>query len=59
MVTLNDCRQLGEHDYKGKSTDTKPTNCAINSLYLELDTGNFYYYDGEQPDPWKLVGGVE
>ena len=34
------------------STDEKPTNCAVNSLFLELDTGIFYYFDGV----WKKVG---
>ena len=34
--------QDGENEYKGLSTDTKPTNCAVNSLFLELDTGDFY-----------------
>ena len=46
MVTLEDCQQEGSHEYKGLSTDTKPTNCAANSLFLELDTGYFYYFDG-------------
>ena len=34
------------------STDEKPTNCAVNSLFLELDTGDFYYFNGI----WKKVG---
>lgn len=34
------------------STDEKPTDCGINSLFYELDTGNFYYFDGV----WKKVG---
>ena len=33
------------------STDEKPTNCGINSLFYELDTGDFYYFDGV----WKKV----
>lgn len=52
-VSINTCRQADEHDYKGLSTDTKPTNCAVNSLFLELDTGDFYYYTGET---WEKVG---
>lgn len=54
MVTLNDNRQTGEHEYKGLSTDDKPTTAGINSLFLELDTGDFYYFDGET---WAKVGG--
>lgn len=55
MVTI----QRGANDYqiKGLSTDTKPTaGIAVNSLFLELDTGEFYYFDGEG---WQIVGGSE
>lgn len=38
----------------GLSTDTKPTNVLTNTLFLELDTGDFYYYDGSD---WQEVGG--
>lgn len=54
MISINNCRQDGEYEYKGLSTDTKPTNCAVNSLFIELDTGNFYYFDGTK---WAKVGG--
>ena len=43
-----------------KSTDTKPiTDIDINTLLLEVDTGDFYYFDGEVGDEWKNVGGGE
>ena len=54
--------QLGEpieFDLKGLSTDTpKPTTVndfpvGVNSLFLELDTGKFYYFDGSD---WNEVG---
>lgn len=54
MVTYNDNRQIAEYEYKGLSTDAKPTDCAVNSLFLELDTGDFYYFDGEE---WQKIGG--
>lgn len=54
MITVNDNKQAMEHDYKGLSTDTKPTECAVNSLFLELDTGDFYYFTGST---WEKVGG--
>lgn len=54
MVTTNDNRALNEHEYKGLSTDDKPTSCAVNSLFLELDTGDAYYFDGEE---WAKIGG--
>ena len=44
----------GRADYMGLSTDTKPTNVGANTLFLELDTGDFYYFDGEE---WLKVGG--
>lgn len=41
-------------DLLGLSTDTKPDDAAVNTLFLELDTGDFYYFDGEA---WAKVGG--
>ncbi len=42
-------------DLLGLSTDTKPTaDIATNTLFLELDTGDFYYFDGTT---WAKVGG--
>ena len=38
----------------GKSTDTKPTNANINDIFIELDTGDAYYWDGLS---WQLIGG--
>lgn len=40
---------------KGESTDVKPTvDIAYNTLFLELDTEELYYWDGTD---WKVVGG--
>ena len=34
-------------NFLGLSTDTKPTDdIGVNSLFLELDTGNFYFFNG-------------
>lgn len=41
-------------DLLGLSTDTKPEEAPINQLFLELDTGDFYYFDGSD---WQKVGG--
>lgn len=38
----------------GLSTDQKPTNVEVNELFLELDTGDLYYFDGTT---WQKVGG--
>jgi len=40
------------NQYAGVSTDDKPANAPTYSVYLELDTGKFYYYDGTE---WKEV----
>lgn len=48
-VTLNG----NNANYVGLSTDNKPTNAAENSMFLELDTGDFYYFDGSD---WQKVG---
>lgn len=50
-ITLNGSRA----NYMGLSTDTKPTEgVQINTIFLELDTGDFYYFDGEN---WQIIGG--
>lgn len=63
MITLQAIRNVdgdsyNAYDFKGLSTDDKPTQWggkAIeqNSLFLELDTGKFYYFDGSD---WNEVG---
>lgn len=41
---------------KGLSTDEKPTNVPINTIFLELDTQVFYYFDTDEE--WHIVGGA-
>ena len=42
-------------DFMGLSTDTKPTEgIDTNSLFLELDTDDVYYFTGST---WAKVGG--
>ncbi len=36
----------GYCEYAGLSTDTKPTDCATGSIYVEADTGDVYFFDG-------------
>ena len=44
----------GTANLKGESTDVKPTaGIEINTLFLELDTEELYYWDGAE---WKAVG---
>lgn len=46
--------RIDMYNYKCLSTDTKPTfDIPTNSLLLELDTGDFYYFNGTV---WKKVG---
>lgn len=44
-----------QYDVMCLSTDTKPTEkIGLNSLCLELDTGDLYYFNGTA---WAKVGG--
>lgn len=54
-VTYDDNRALNYHEYKGVSTDDKPTSCAVNSIFWELDTNDKYYFNGET---WDKIGGT-
>ena len=38
----------------GYSTDTKPTNVDLNDLFIELDTGSAYAWNGSV---WVEIGG--
>ena len=47
MITRNRYDYSEDITYQGLSTYSKPTEgVAINSFFLELDTGDIYYYDG-------------
>lgn len=50
MITL----QGNTATYCGESTDDKPTDAAVNAKFLELDTGDKYYFDGST---WEKIGG--
>lgn len=52
MITL----VSSSENLEGLSTDVKPINVSTNTLFLELDTGDFYYFDGRE---WHKVGGDE
>lgn len=62
MITISNIKKViadtqnkNDYEFKGLSTDVKPTDgVSINSLFLELDTGDFYYYTGAT---WSKVGG--
>lgn len=50
MITLNGHTA----NYLGLSGDSKPATAEPNAMFLELDTGDFYYYDAT--DGWLKVG---
>lgn len=55
MITNNASRSTESAELMGLSTDSKPTTgISINTLFLELDTGKFYYFTGTA---WEEVGG--
>ncbi len=60
MITVKEyyANQTYEKEFKGLSTDSKPTSgVPENSLFLELDTGDFYYFDGEEWNKMTSSGG--
>ncbi len=54
MITQNRYDLQGDTTYEGLSTDAKPTGeeVPVNALFFEIDTGKFYYFDGED---WEEV----
>ena len=40
----------------GLSSDNKPNDVAVNTIFHELDTDDYYYFTG---DSWEKVGGAE
>lgn len=57
-ITNVDGDATKSYEFCGLSTDSKPTqidgkDIETNSLFLELDTKKFYYFDG---DTWQEVG---
>ena len=55
MVTNKLCHATNYVELEGISDDDKPTeNIGVNSKFYELDTGDTYYFDG---DNWSKVGG--
>jgi len=57
MITINNYSSKNgnsDFEYKGLSADEKPTDgVGTNSLFLELDTNKFYYFDGTN---WNELG---
>ena len=54
MITQNRYDLQGDTAYEGLSTDVKPTEDVYpNSLFLELDTGDFYFWN---ESTWEKVG---
>jgi len=44
MISIVDDEMV---DYRGLSTDTKPAMAANGSSFLEMDTGDMYYWDAD------------
>ena len=57
MITIDAVKRIFNKDHYqlvGLSTDEKPTNVDVNTLFLELDTTTFYYFDGTE---WQKSEG--
>jgi hypothetical protein len=53
MISILKFNRKSPCQYCGLKGDDKPTDATENSLFLELDTGDFYYFDGTS---WNKVG---
>lgn len=61
MIRAIEAREVAYHKYVkeiyGLAADTKPTdNLANGSVFIEIDTGNVYFFDEENVE-WIKVGG--
>lgn len=43
------------YDWRGLSTDEKPTDATVNDLFLEVDTGDKYYFSN---GVWSKQGAL-
>lgn len=43
-------------EYRGLSTDTKPSGAPNGSMFMEINTGKVFMYDAEN-DYWYQIGG--
>lgn len=46
-VFMNIDHLEGEQEFRGLSTDTKPTDAINGAAFIEVDTGDVYMFDGE------------
>lgn len=56
MITSKKMNSFNQKRFMGKSEDVKPMDVGANSLFLELDTGKEYYFDGIL---WREKGSGE
>lgn len=47
MVTETGSKMQGTIEYRGLSTDTKPTDCINGAAFIEIDTGKVYLFDAD------------
>lgn len=55
MVTSRPIFSQKDAECCWESGDTKPTNPGINALGLELDTGKWWFFSGNDED-WHEIG---
>ena len=54
MVTLINPTKRDALDYRGLSTDEKPTDTANGATFIEIDTGDIYMFD-ETSGQWYKI----
>ena len=59
IVTSGDRIQVASYvELIGRSTDTKPTDVANGSVFIEMDTSSFHFFDSET-NTWYKFGTEE
>lgn len=60
MVTepeyIENNKYMGAKTYYGMSTDTKPLLCGNGSIFIEIDTGEGYFFDAAN-GKWYSASG--
>lgn len=54
MITTIETNGRDYNEFAGLSTDTKPSNVGTGSIFVEVDTGNVFFYNaaGSSDSKW-------
>lgn len=53
-IMISNALDYGVIEYRGLSTDNKPTNAKNGSVFVEMDTGKIFIFDEENAQ-WRAL----